>query len=220
MPVLADRARRFAALGDVARLAVVELLADGDLSVQELGVALGLPGNLLAHHLSVLEEAGLIARHVSEGDRRRRYVTLVEHDWLPVAPERALSSVVFVCNHNSARSQYAEARWSEVTGSDATSAGLSPASSVNPKASRVARQRGLDLTGAIPKGYEAITEIPDLLVSVCDRAREALLPHARAYLHWSIPDPVAAGSVAAFRSAFDEIDRRVESLANRTMKGE
>jgi hypothetical protein len=84
----------------------------------------------------------------------------------------------------------------------------------------MARQRGLDLTGAMPKGYEAITGTPDLLVSVCDRAREAQLPQARAYLHWSIPDPVAAGSVAAFRSAFDEIDRRVEGLATRTMKGE
>jgi protein-tyrosine-phosphatase len=217
---LKARARRYAALGDVTRLGIVERLTDGDLSVQELGALMGLPGNLLAHHLSVLEDSGLVARHVSEGDHRRRYVSLQPFDEPWVGHGLTVTSVVFVCNHNSARSQYAEARWLEVTGTHAISAGLSPASAVNPKASRMARQRGLDLTGAIPKGYEAITGTPDLLVSVCDKAREAQLPQARAYLHWSIPDPVAVGSVAAFRSAFEEIDRRVEGLATRTMKGE
>ena len=107
-----------------------------------------------------------------------------------------------------------------VTAVPAESAGLSPAPLVNPKASRVARERGLDLEGAVPKGYEAVIGIPDLVVSVCDRAREAPLPEGRSYLHWSIPDPVAAGHVAAFRSAFDEIDRRIELLANRTMRGD
>ncbi len=55
------RASRHAALADVARLAVVDELALGDRSPSELQTITGLPSNLLAHHLNVLEEAGLVA---------------------------------------------------------------------------------------------------------------------------------------------------------------
>ena len=210
---LVQRAHVHAALGDEARLQLVDLLLEGDLSVRELATALGMPGNLLAHHLNVLDDAGVIDRRQSEGDHRRRYVTL-QHEALSglrLTPRRP-SSVVFVCNHNSARSQYAAAYWTMRTGRDATSAGANPAAVVHPLAIRVAKERGVDLRAARPRGYDSLARLPELLVSVCDQAREADLPDAERHIHWSIPDPVAAGRVGAFRSAFGEIEHRVDSL--------
>jgi len=202
------------ALGDESRLAIVDLLAESDLAVSELGAALGMPGNLLAHHLNVLEDATVIERRTSEGDGRRRYVTLhgPKLQELLVIPARP-DSVVFVCSHNSARSQFAAAYWTMRTGQPAQSAGSDPASTVNSIAVRVASELGLDLSDATPRGYESLSRIPDLLVSVCDRAREADLPHAARYAHWSIPDPVAVRRIGAFRSAFVEIQRRIDAFA-------
>lgn len=215
---LADRARVHAALGDPARLRIVDELALSDRTFQELASAAGLPGNAAAHHLDVLESAGLIERHVSEGDRRRRYITL-RHERLeglvagtPVQP----GVVLFICRHNSARSQFAAALWRSRTGGAAESAGTKPAVRVHPIAVRVARDLGLDLASAVPKGYDAVTDAPDLVVSVCDRAREADLPFDAPALHWSIPDPVRAGTVDAFRSAFADLSRRVDRLGTST----
>lgn len=201
-------------MGDESRLALVDLLLLGDLSVQELGRAVDLPGNLLAHHLDVLESAGLISRRVSEGDRRRRYIVLnhaVLSDLVPIK-QPFLGEVLFVCSHNSARSQYAAARWEQVTGEPARSAGSEPSDRVNPTAVRVAAEVGIDLRSAVPRGYDSVKTVPDLLVSVCDRAREAELPKASRNVHWSIPDPVVDGRVDAFRRAFAEIDIRIEAL--------
>ena len=70
------RARLHAALGDPVRLAIVDRLAVADASPGNLGASLSLASNLLAHHLGVLDDAGVIRRVRSEGDRRRSYVTL------------------------------------------------------------------------------------------------------------------------------------------------
>lgn len=211
---LEERACIHAALGDVNRLRIVDELAFSDRTVAELGRLVDMRGNLLAHHLEVLESASLIERHVSEGDRRRRYVSL-RWDRLPLVPTAGIhlpESVVFVCTHNSARSQYAAALWSERTGSEALSAGSDPAARVHPAAVRVAGERGIDLSGAVPGGYDRIETTPALVVSVCDRAREGGVPAGRRQLHWSVPDPVPVGRLAAFRSAFDQIEARVDRL--------
>lgn len=55
---------------------MVDKLLAGDASPGDLAEALGLGTNLLAHHLHVLEDAGVIRRVRSEGDRRRTYVQL------------------------------------------------------------------------------------------------------------------------------------------------
>ena len=54
---LAARAAAYAALGDPSRLAIIDRLANADLASGELADALGLPTNLIAHHLRVLEDA-------------------------------------------------------------------------------------------------------------------------------------------------------------------
>lgn len=207
------RARIHAALGDEQRLTIVDHLVAGDRTPRELGELLEMPGNLLAHHLNVLEVAGIIERRRSEGDRRRRYLVLRrdvlgEALILPTAPS---GRVVFVCTHNSARSPYAAAAYRSRTGRGAASAGRTPAAAVNPLAVEVAAERGIDLGDQLPSGYEALEGEFDLVVSVCDRAGEDPgLPTGR-HVHWSVPDPVAVGEPSAFRAAFDELDRRLDA---------
>src|SRR5918996_2361968 len=83
---LATRAGVHAALGEPSRLAIVDRLALGDVSPGELAETSGMPTNLLAHHLRVLEQAGVVRRVRSEGDHRRVYVQLVNEGGAPPAP--------------------------------------------------------------------------------------------------------------------------------------
>ncbi len=209
------RARVHTALGDPLRLGIVDRLAYGDLTPRRLAAALEVPSNLLAHHLNVLEAAGVVSRRVSEGDGRRRYVVLTRHvlGELAAATPQPAHTVLFVCTHNSARSQYAAALWRQRTGLVAESAGSEPAARVNPQATAVAAELGVDLTGGAPRGYDEVSGDPDLVVSVCDRAGEAEIPFAARRLHWSVPDPVADGRKRAFRQAFAEISGRLDALA-------
>ena len=215
---LEDRARVHAALGDRHRLAMVDALRLSDRTFQELAESAGLRGNLAAHHLDVLEAAGLIERHVSDGDLRRRYISL-RQDRLAALPSGQVpvpGFVVFVCTHNSARSQFAAARWRQRTGLPADSAGTEPAERVHPKAVKAAREYGLDLGSAVPKGYEAVERSPDLVISVCDRAHESGSPFSSPSAHWSVSDPVRDGRLDAFRAAFSTISERIDRLTAAT----
>lgn len=218
---LSSRAAAHAALGDPRRLEIADHVAAGDRTVGELAEISGMRGNLLAHHLDVLESAGLIERRVSEGDHRKRYVRL-RWDRLPLLPRQertSLENVAFVCTHNSARSQFAAALWTERTGNQASSAGSQPAPEVHPSAISVASEYRIDLSRAKPSGYDSLPPKPDLVVSVCDRALEAGIPAARGHIHWSVPDPVSDGTLRAFREAFAEISQRMDQLAPRAEAG-
>ncbi len=91
-----ERTAIHAALADPHRLEIVDELAMSDRSPTELGRSLAIGSNLLAHHLSVLEDAGLVARQVSDGDARRRYVRLVP-DALSVIAEPVATLVAAEC---------------------------------------------------------------------------------------------------------------------------
>ena len=70
---LAWRAAGHAALSDVGRLRVIDSLEVADVSPRNLAATLGMSSNLLAHHLKVLESAGLVRRLPSEsGSARQR----------------------------------------------------------------------------------------------------------------------------------------------------
>lgn len=208
------RATRHAALGDPVRLAIVDELALSDRAPVELRGLIGLESNLLAHHLDVLEDAGLITRNRSSGDGRRRYVHLERVALEDLTPGRGvtMSPALFVCTHNSARSQLAAALWRHLTGLEATSAGTTPAERVHPGAVASARRAGLKLGGARPRRLDEIATLPSIVVTVCDRAHEDLTPGA-GWLHWSIPDPVPRATPAAFDAARDELWARIDELA-------
>lgn len=211
---LEQRARRHAALGDVARLAVVDELVLGDRSPSELQKLLGLPSNLVAHHLKVLEDNGLVERRRSEGDRRRTYLTLTDSSALDGSPSTDLvvRRLVFVCSANSARSQLAAAMWTTASDVPVTSAGTHPAERIARGAREVAARHGLTMVSEQPQQFLDIRTKDDLVVAVCDNAYEEL--GASVSLHWSIPDPVSVGDDAAFDRAYVELDRRVATLAS------
>lgn len=209
---LESRARAYAALGEPSRLTIIDLLAHADLASGELAARLGLPTNLMAHHLRVLEDAGLVTRHRSEGDARRTYVgrTKACDQLLGTSRVPRPRKVAFVCSQNSARSQLAESYWRTVCDIPVVSAGTHPAQRVHPLAVAVGRRHGLDLAGARPKLAGAVLTGEELLIAVCDRAYEDLRTPP---LHWSIPDPAEAGDPRAFDAAYDDIADRVDRLA-------
>lgn len=211
------RAAVHAALGDLVRLAIVDDLVVSDRSPRELCDRWGLSSNLLAHHLDVLEEVGLVARTGSTGDRRRKYVRLVGPMIDPTAeasPAPDVRSLLFLCSHNSARSQLAAALWCARTGGLADSAGTRPAPRVHPRAVRAARRAGIDLRDARPR---QIGEIPTgtQVVTVCDRVHEELDAEP-GWWHWSLPDPAEIDTDAAFDAVVAALDERIAAVTSRS----
>lgn len=210
---LVRRAAVHNALGDPARLSVVDSLLLGDAAPSELQALLAMPSNLLAHHVGVLQRAGVIRRSRSHGDRRRTYLSLVPDalDALrPVAPRRA-DRVVFVCTQNSARSQLAVALWTCHSDVATTSAGTHPAPAVHSGAVAAARRHDLPLQPMTPCRLGEVMRPGDLVVTVCDNAHEELQPDP-AWLHWSIPDPARSGEDAAFDQALAGLTDRISRL--------
>jgi protein-tyrosine-phosphatase/DNA-binding HxlR family transcriptional regulator len=212
---LARRAAVHAALADPARLAVADTLLAGDASPSELAAMLAMPSNLLAHHLHVLEQAGVIARRRSEGDRRRTYLRLSPGALDPLAApsSRPARRVLFVCTANSARSHLAAALWRRASSIPAVSAGTHPGSAIDPGAIAAARRHHLPLPRLRPRHIGEVRRDDDLVVTVCDLAHEEL--GVQTAVHWSVPDPVPSGDPAGFDAAVADLSTRVECLAPR-----
>jgi protein-tyrosine-phosphatase/DNA-binding transcriptional ArsR family regulator len=212
---VAERVRILAALAEPNRLQIVDLLQVQDLAPDALSAALEIPGNLLSHHLKILEGAGVIVREHSQHDRRRTYVHLVPGSLgglLPEPAELAASRMVFVCTHNSARSVLADAMWRDASDVPSTSAGTHPADRINPRAEKVAKRSGVTIAQKSPQSIDDVLRPDDVIVSVCDSVNEELGPRSNTHIHWSIPDPALIDTDAAFRDTFDELRRRVDRL--------
>ncbi len=135
---------------------------------------------------------------------------------MPETPAR----VLFLCTHNSARSQMAEGLLRALGGENAEvfSAGT-VATAVRPEAIAVMRELDVDISTQESKTLERYLGEPfNEVVTVCDDANDAcpVFPEARHWRHWSIDDPSRAeGSdsdrLAAFRSARDELRRLIET---------
>lgn len=101
--------------------------------------------------------------------------------------------VLFICTHNSARSQMAEGLLRTLHGDryEAFSAGTKP-TEVNPYAIKVMAEIGIDITSHRSKSVEEFRGIQfDYVVTVCDQARETcpFFPGAKKILHQSFEDP-------------------------------
>jgi arsenate reductase len=135
------------------------------------------------------------------------------------AEARERVRVLFLCTHNSARSQMAEGLLRHLAGDrfEIHSAGTE-ATRVRPLAIRAMDEVGVDISGQESKTLERyLGEQFDYVITVCDDANEAcaFFPGARARLHWSFEDPSQAdGSeeerLATFRRVRDEIGKRIE----------
>jgi protein-tyrosine-phosphatase len=212
---LERRAVLHAALADPARLRITDTLLMGDASPSELAAMLAMPSNLIAHHLHTLEQAGIITRSRSEGDRRRTYLQLIPGalDSLAPTPARAAVRVLFVCTANSARSHLAAALWRQASNVPAVSAGTHPAEAIDPGAIAAARRHRLPLPRLRPRHISDVRHHGDLVVTVCDLAHEELAEATA--VHWSIPDPVPAGDPGSFDAALAQLADRVGRLAPR-----
>ena len=135
-------------------------------------------------------------------------------------PEARPKKVLFLCTHNSARSQMAEGLLRHLAGDrfEAHSAGTE-ATRVRPEAVAVMDEIGVDVSGQESKTLERYLREPfDHVITVCDEANEAcpFFPGAKNRLHWSFEDPSrTAGSdeerLEAFRVTRDGIQERIES---------
>ena len=136
--------------------------------------------------------------------------------------------VLFLCTHNSARSQMAEGLLRTLAGDrfEAMSAGTE-ATHVRPLAIRAMRELGVDISGQESKTLDRYLREPfDYVITVCDDANEAcpFFPGAANRLHWSFEDPSRAkGSeeerLAVFRSVRDRIRQRIEDDLGATSEG-
>jgi protein-tyrosine-phosphatase len=214
-PGVVGRAAVHAALADPARLQIIDTLGAGDTSPSELAVMLAMPSNLLAHHLHVLEQAGLITRRRSEGDRRRTYLQLTSGVLESLTRPAACTArrVLFVCTANSARSHLAAALWHRASTVPAASAGTHPAAQIEPGAIAAARRHRLPMRRLRPRHISDVRQHGDFVITVCDLAHEEL--GRQAAVHWSVPDPVPVGDPASFDAAVAELSHRVEHLAPR-----
>jgi arsenate reductase (thioredoxin) len=128
--------------------------------------------------------------------------------------------VLFLCTHNSARSQMAEGLLKHLAGDrfEAMSAGTE-ATRVSPLAIRAMEEVGIDISDQESKTLDQyLGELFDYVITVCDDANEAcpFFPGAQSRLHWSFEDPSRAeGSeeerLEVFRRVRDGIEARVQA---------
>lgn len=129
--------------------------------------------------------------------------------------------VLFICTHNSARSQMAEGFLRAFAGDrfEAFSAGTE-ATLVRPEAIAVMAEVGINISGQTSKTLERFLHEPfGWVITVCDTARQncPVFPGAERSLHWGIDDPAAvegdeATRLAAFRRARDDLRSRIRML--------
>ena len=137
--------------------------------------------------------------------------------------------VLFLCTHNSARSQMAEGFLRAMAGDrfEAQSAGTEQ-TSVNPLAIRVMAERAIDISGHTSKVYDGLmSERWDYLITVCDDANERcpIVPGVAKRLHWSFADPSRASGPEAerlvvFRRVRDEIEARLAEWLREDLRSE
>ncbi len=122
-------------------------------------------------------------------------------------------TVLFLCVHNSGRSQMAMGFFTHLAGDDAVawSGGSEPATALNPAAVEAMRERGIDISTEFPKPWtDEVVRAADAVISMGCGDACPIFPGKR-YEEWTLDDP-AGLDVAAVRPVRDEIERRVRAL--------
>jgi ArsR family transcriptional regulator, arsenate/arsenite/antimonite-responsive transcriptional repressor / arsenate reductase (thioredoxin) len=232
-------------LADEQRWKLLEALAYSDRRVQELVRVLQQPQNLVSYHLRKLRDHALVRERRSAADRRDVYYSLdldrlkgmlmstgealhpglgEEPDTnrdIPLTQAGKRVRVLFLCTHNSARSQMAEGILRHLAGDklEVASAGTE-VTRVHPLAARTMEARGIDISGQRSKHLDEFLDQPfDYVITVCDRAGETcpVFPGAPERIHWSVPDPSGVEGdeptrEAAFQRAADDLLTRIRYL--------
>ena len=216
------------------RWRLLTALAHSDYSVQELVHATDEPQNLVSYHLRRLREEDVVTERRSSADRRDIYYSLdlarfqnlysaaarslhpaldnaavTQRDAAATQTDKPLR-VLFLCTHNSARSQMAEALLRHLSNGhiEAYSAGSHP-THIHPYAIKVMASIGIDISQQRSKHFdEFLSQSFDRIITVCDRVRESCpnFPGDPERIHWSIPDPVAVnGSEQETYHAFEQV---------------
>ena len=223
------------------RWRLVTALAHGDQRVQELVDLVREPPNLVSYHLKRLRDFKLVTERRSAADGRDVYYSLRldEVHRLYLASGQALHPalspvrtqgettaadrpapvrVLFLCTHNSARSQMAEGilRHLSKGRAEAFSAGSIPRG-LHPVAVETMAMRGIDISGQNSKPLSDYLEHTfDYIITVCDPARESC-PVFRGdpeQIHWSFPDPAAVSGTTARRRAFGQTAHELTTRIN------
>ena len=225
----------FRLAGHPLRWRLLRELSLSDRRVRELTSAVGEPQPLVSYHLRELRSAELVSTRRSSFDARDSYYTLdlerfgellteagtaLHPSFRLTAPAiaapRRRRLVLFLCTGNSSRSQIAEALLQDLSGSavEAFSAGSRP-KPLHANAVRVMRERGIDISGRESKHLDVFGHRRfDYVISLCDRVREVCpeFPGDPTTIHWSIPDPAAEGTYAAFRRTAADLETRIRYL--------
>lgn len=224
------------------RWQLLTALAESDRRVQELVALLQRPQNLISYHLSQLRTQALVHERRSSADGRDVYYSLDMarlqtlylssgqslHPALvgdvPFSPDAPLANrppfrVLFLCTHNSARSQLAEGILRAQGGGmvEVFSAGTEPGT-LHPLAVRAAATLGFDISQQYAKPIDPFIGQPfDYIITVCDKARELcpVFPGEPRQIHWSFADPAAApGSEEEQYRAFLQTARELTTRIN------
>jgi protein-tyrosine-phosphatase len=200
------------------RWQILMILARSDFRVEELVEQIKHPPNLISYHLKQLRGQQLVTERRSTADGRDIYYSLnldqvrqmyfetgqALHPALkdstqshPQVDTLAPPSVrvLFLCTHNSARSQMAEGLLRKLGGDqvEVFSAGSEP-TSIHPLAIKVMDSRDIDIRSHRAKHLgEFAGQSFDYVITVCDRVREVcpVFPSNPTPIHWSFPDPAA-----------------------------
>ena len=218
------------------RWRLLKALTTSDHRVQELVAVVHEPMNLVSYHLKKLRDDGLVQARRSDADGRDIYYRLdldrlrdlywgaagALHPALkanqPGIPDlqRLLDvRVLFLCTHNSARSQMAEGLLRHVTGGQLAvqSAGSQP-SGIHPEAVTAMDALGIDIRGQASTHLSDLTDQPfDYVITVCDKVREVCptFPGGGQQLHWGLPDPAAIDDSAERARAFTATAAQLQS---------
>lgn len=214
------------------RWRILLALVKSDYRVNELVRLIKQPPNLISYHLKRLRLKEIVTERRSSADSRDIYYrlnldqfrqmyfeagqalhpALGEQKELLHAQVATPVRVLFLCTHNSARSQMAEGLLRKMGGNkvEVFSAGSEP-TSVHPTAIKVMAERGIDLSAHRAKDLEELVgQSFDYVISVCDKVREIcpVFPGSPEHIHWSFPDPVIAqGNTQARQLSFEETAR-------------